>query len=207
MTFILGLTGSIGMGKSTVASQFKALGVPVVDADAIVHALLAPKGAAFAAVAQAFPEVVKKGIIDRQHLGKTVFADASQLKRLEAILHPLVRQRLKETIRQARYQRRLLLVLEIPLLFEIHAEVLCDAVVVVTAPAFIQRQRVLARPGMSETKFKQIVAQQVPDREKRHRADAVISTGLGKAASWRQVKTLLNQLRTANVCIAQAARL
>lgn len=191
MTVILGLTGSIGMGKSTVAAQFKHRGVWVVDADALVHRLMLPKGAAFQSITLAFPEVVEHGQINRQKLGKIVFADDAKLKKLEHILHPRVRQKIGQTIRQAIYRRIPLLVLEIPLLYETKADRLCHHVAVVTAPPFIQQQRVLRRSGMTAEKLKQILKHQMPDPEKRRRADVVIHTGLGKAMSLQQVKTTL----------------
>lgn len=195
MTFILGLTGSIGMGKSTVAAQFQRLGARVVDADALVHQLMAPRGAAYAPIAAAFQQAVENGRINRQVLGRIVFAEDARLKQLEHILHPLVRGQIKKEIRRAEYLRHKLLLLEIPLLYETGAEALCDAVAVTTAPAFIQRRRVMQRPGMTETKFRHILQHQLPDAEKRKRADAVIHTGLGRAASMRAVSTILTAIR------------
>lgn len=183
MTFILGLTGSIGMGKSTVAGQFRQCGVPVVDADALVHQLMTPRGEAFNAIARAFPQALENGLINRQQLGRIVFAEDKKLRQLEQLLHPQVRHKIKHAIRHAQYGRVPLMVLEIPLLFETNAEMLCDAVVVVTAPYFLQRQRVMRRAGMTEEKFRQILQHQMPDAEKRRHADWVIPTGSGKAAS------------------------
>lgn len=197
ITRVIGLTGSIGMGKSTVAKQCQQIrGCVFANSDTLVHQLLSPGGKAYAAVAAAFPEVITTpaGPIDRQLLGRLVFADAARLRQLEAILHPLVRQENLRIIRQARYQRRSLVVLEIPLLYETKAETLCDKVIVVTAPAFLQRQRVLRRAGMTEQKLADILALQVPDAKKRRLADAVTHTGLGKAFSWRQLQRTFSNL-------------
>jgi dephospho-CoA kinase len=188
---ILGLTGSIGMGKSTVVAQFKQCGATVVDADALVHQLLSPKGAAFAAVAEVFPQAVENGQINRQILGKNVFAEDTALAVLESILHPLTFAAMVGQAQQARLLGAKIVVMEVPLLFEKGFDVLCDAVAVVTAPTFIQRQRVLKRKGMTAQKLQQILRHQLPDAEKRKRADAVIHTGLGKAHSFRQVQALL----------------
>jgi len=190
MTFVLGLTGSIGMGKSTVAGQCRYLGAVVSDADATVHRLMAPGGAAFTPIAAKFPQVMENGRINRRKLGQIVFTDDEALHWLEGLLHPLVRAAHLAVIRRARYQRRPWVVLEIPLLYETGAEAICDAVAVVTSPEFIQHQRVMKRAGMTEEKFRQILAKQMPDAEKRRRADAVIETGQGKAFSLKQVKAL-----------------
>jgi dephospho-CoA kinase len=192
--FILGLTGSIGMGKSTVARQFKQLGAVVSDADKVVHALMRPGSAAFDAIAHAFPDAVIEGAVDRRALGKIVFENPAKLARLEAILHPQVRAFHHALARKLARWRQGLLVLEIPLLFESGADAMCDAVAVVTAPAYIQKQRVLARLGMTEQKFHQILLRQLSDAEKRVRADFIIQTGLGKAHSLRQVKQIINDL-------------
>ena len=180
---VLGLTGSIGMGKSNAAATLKRMGVPVHDADRVVHRLMAKGGAAVAAVAAAFPGVVKDGAVDRAALGKIVFADSAALKRLEAILHPLVRREESQFLGAARRRHAKVAVLDIPLLYETRGEIRCDAVLVVTAPQFLQDQRVLRRPGMSRRRLKEIVMRQMPDAEKRKRADFVVQTGLGKRAS------------------------
>lgn len=191
-TKIIGLTGSIGMGKSTIAAQCQQRrGLVFANSDAMVHQLLSPAGKGFAPVAQAFPEALVDGRIDRQKLGKLVFGNAVELARLEKILHPLVRQENLRIVSQARYQRRTWVVLEIPLLYETGAEVICDSVMVVTAPAFLQRQRVLHRDGMTEEKLQRILQRQVPDAEKRCLADVVIHTGLGRAESFRQLQKIL----------------
>src|SRR5215472_14406505 len=146
---IVGLTGSIGMGKSTAAAMLRDMGVPVYDADAAVHALQAPGGAALPAIEAAFPGVVKAGVLDRQALGARVFGNPAALRRLEAIVHPLVGQRQRAFLKRAARQRAPLVVLDIPLLFEGRGERRIDATLVVSAPAFLQRRRVLARPGMT----------------------------------------------------------
>ena len=178
---IVGLTGSIGMGKSTAATMLRQMGVPVYDADAAVHALQAPGGAALPPIEAAFPGVVKNGVLDRQALGARVFGDKKALRRLEAIVHPLVAQRQRTFLKRAARRGVPLVVLDIPLLFEGRGERRVDATLVVTAPAFLQRRRVLARPGMTAEKFAGILRQQVPDRTKRRLATVVIPTGLGLA--------------------------
>ena len=185
---ILGLTGSIGMGKSTAAADFRRLRVAVHDADETVHALMAPGGAAFDQICQVFPGVRSKVGIDRKRLGDLVFADMAALKKLEAILHPLVRKQKTEFLKRSALRRQNLVVLDVPLLFETGGEAKCDAVVVVTAPTFVQRARVMARPGMTTEKFESILAKQVPDLIKRRSADFVVQTGLGRTASLRKIR-------------------
>lgn len=186
---ILGLTGSIGMGKSTVAAMFRRLRVPVFDADAVVHRLQAPGGAALPAMAAAFPGTVAAGVLDRARLGAMVFGDDARLRQLEAIVHPLVGAARARFLR--RYRTRPLIVLDIPLLFEGGGAAACDLVAVVSAPAEVQRARVLARPGMTPEKFATILDRQVPDAVKRARADVVIPTGGSKAMTWRAVRRLV----------------
>ena len=188
---MLCLTGSIAMGKRTAADAFRRLGVPVFDADAEVHRLLAHGGAAVARVAEAFPGVLKDGAIDRRALGAQVFGDAQALRRLEEILHPMVGAARRRFLRGAAARRSALVVLDIPLLFEGGGERQCGHVVVVSAPAFVQRARALARDGMTEEKFDAILAQQTPDAEKRARADFVIPTGLGKRHGLDVIRRLL----------------
>jgi dephospho-CoA kinase len=183
---IVGLTGSIGMGKSAAAAMLRRQGVWVHDADAAVHRLLGKGGAAVAAIGKAFPGVVKDGAVDRIALGKRVFGDTKALRRLEAIVHPLVRAQTDRFIAAAARARRPLVILDIPLLYETGGRRV-DKTIVVSAPAFLQAQRVLRRPGMSAEKFKQILARQMPDAEKRRRADAVVTSGLGKASTYRQL--------------------
>src|SRR5471030_2461330 len=178
---IVGLTGSIGMGKSTAAKMLRQMGVPVYDADAAVHALQAPGGIALPPIEAAFPGVVKAGMLDRQALGARVFGNKEALRRLEAIVHPLVGQRQRAFLKRAAQRGAPLVVLDIPLLFEGRGERRVDAILVVTAPSFLQRRRVMARPGMTMEKFAGILHQQVPDRQKRLKATAVIPTGLGLA--------------------------
>lgn len=192
--FILGLTGSVGMGKSTAGRMLQRLGCPLHDADAAVHRLMGPKGAAVAEIEQAFPGVVVRGAVDRGKLGARVFGDPAALRRLESILHPRVRQATLEFLQQQARRRTRLVVLDIPLLFETGGERLCDAVAVVSAPRFIQTLRVLSRPGMTAERLAKIRAQQMPDAEKRRRADFVIRTGLGKADSLRQLRGMLAAL-------------
>jgi dephospho-CoA kinase len=192
---VLGLTGSIGMGKTTAANILRRMGLPLHDADRAVHRLLAKGGAAVAAVAAAFPGVVTDGAVDRERLGAQVFEEPAALKRLEGILHPAVRRATRDFLgRQAR-ARRSLVVLDIPLLFETGGAALCDAVVVVAAPPFVQRARVMARRGMTPARFQAILAKQMPDREKRRRADFVVNTGLSKAATLRQLRAIVTLLR------------
>lgn len=192
---ILGLTGSIGMGKSTAAAMLRALGLPVHDADAAVHRLLGPGGKAVAAVAAAFPGVERDRAIDRKALGAKVFGQPAALKKLEAILHPLVRREEQLFLRRCRQQRRKVAVLDIPLLFETGAEKRCDGVVVVTAPQFLQSQRVLKRQGMTPERLGQILSQQMPDSEKRRRADWVVDTGLGRRPTLAALARVVRRLR------------
>ncbi len=178
---IVGLTGSIGMGKSTAAKMLRQMGVPVYDADANVHAIQARGGAALPAIEAAFPGVVKDGVLDRQALGARVFGNKEALRKLEAIVHPLVGQRQRVFLKRAALRGERLVVLDIPLLFEGAGDRRVDATLVVSAPAFLQRQRVMARPGMSKERFEGILRQQVPDAVKRRKATVVIPTGLGLA--------------------------
>jgi len=195
---VIGLTGSIGMGKSTAAATLHRLGLPVHDADAAVHRLMERSGAAVAAVSAAFPGVERDGAIDRGLLGARVLGDDAAMKRLEAILHPLVRTEARRFLAQQARLRRPLAVLDIPLLFETGGDWLCDAVIVVSAPPFIQRARVMRRPGMTEAKFQAILARQMPDEEKRRRADFVVQTGLNKAHSLRQLVAIVRLLKQQN---------
>jgi dephospho-CoA kinase len=191
---VVGLTGSIGMGKSTAAALLRRLGVPVHDADAAVHRLLGRDGAAVKAVVAAFPGTARKAGIDRAALGRRVFGDAASLRRLEDILHPLVRADTDRFLRRMAARRVPLVVLDIPLLFESGGARRCDAVIVVSAPAFLQRARVLARPGMSEARLAAILAKQMPDGEKRRRADFVVPTGLGRRLTLRRLAEIVRVL-------------
>ena len=188
---ILGLTGSIGMGKSTAADNFRRLGIPVHDADKAVHELLAKNGEAAPRIKDLFSDTVNKGTLDRELIAKKVFADAQALARIEEILHPMVRRREQTFLGRAARQGRSQVVLDIPLLFETGGEVRCDAVVTVSAPKFIQQQRVLKRQGMTRERFDTILGRQIPDAEKRRRADFVVLTGLGRDFSLRQIFNLV----------------
>ena len=191
----LALTGSIGMGKSETARMFAELGIPVFDADATVHRLYAPGGDAVAAVEAAFPGTVVDGQVDRARLGERVLSDSDAIARLEAIVHPLVRREEQTFLKQASAAGADIILLDIPLLFETSGESRADRIVVVSAPADVQRERVLARPGMAEQKFEAILAKQVPDAEKRARADYVIETNRGLDDARNQVKRLVDELR------------
>jgi dephospho-CoA kinase len=196
---ILGLTGSIGMGKTTAAKMLRQLGVPVHESDAAVHRLLGPRGGAVGKVAALFPDALREGpagrYIDRKALGARVFADPAALRRLEAVLHPLVRADSERFLKRMRARREPLAVLDVPLLFETGGEARCDAVAVVSAPAVLQRQRVLRRPGMTPQRLAQVLAQQMPDAEKRRRADFVISTGQGRGVTLRALQRMVRLLR------------
>ena len=191
--FVLGLTGSIGMGKSATAAMFKARGVPVHDADAAVHALYGPGGAAAEAVGREFPGVLgPEGGIDRVALRDAVLGRPERLARLEALVHPLVRASSEEFL--AAHAGAPLVVLDIPLLYETGGQGRCDAVAVVSAPADVQRARVLARPGMTEAAFAAILAKQMPDAEKRARADYVIDTGRGFPTAEAEVARIISSV-------------
>lgn len=192
MMIVLGLTGSIGMGKSTTAKMFVDAGVPVHDSDATVHRLYAGKAAPL--VEAAFPGTVIAGSVDRTELARRVLGNAAALKTLEAIVHPLVRADADAFLARHRAAGAPLVVLDIPLLFETGGRNRVDKVVVVTAPADIQRARVLARPDMSEEKLAAILAKQVPDAEKRRQADFVIDTGEGMDAARAAVGAIIAEL-------------
>jgi dephospho-CoA kinase len=192
--FILGLTGSIGMGKSTTAKFFAEEGVPVHDADAAVHRFY--DGEATAAIEAAFPGTTGNGKVDREKLGKRVLGDDLAIKRLEHIVHPLVRQAEEHFLAEAERKGAQVAVLDIPLLFETGGDKRCDAVVVVSAPADQQRQRAFERPGMSEQKLAAILAKQTPDAEKRRRADFVVDTSQGYEAARAQVRDILGRIAT-----------
>lgn len=193
--FILGLTGSIAMGKSTAAAMFRRLGVPVFDADRTVHDLLAPDGEAHQAVAAAFPDAVADSRLDRAAIGRRVFNDPAALQRLERLLHPRVRRHQCRFLNIMARRRVPLVVLDIPLLFETGGDRSCDAVAVVSAPWFVQEQRILARPGMDRRRLRATLARQMPDGEKRRRADFVIPTGLGKAETMRCIRAIVDRCR------------
>jgi dephospho-CoA kinase len=188
---VIGLTGSIGTGKSTVTKQFAECGAATLDSDKVVHNLLAHGGAAVEKVAELFPVAHENGSINRRRLGTEVFGNKTKLTMLEAIIHPLVRQVQDNFIRMARLRGKKIVVLDIPLLFETKGEERCHFTVVTHAPAFIQKQRVLKRPNMTEEKLAHILAAQMSTHEKRRRSDFTVNTGLGKHESLRQVQRIL----------------
>ena len=190
--FILGLTGSLGMGKSTTAKFFAEEGVPVHDADAAVHRLY--EGEAVPLIEAAFPGTTAGGKVDRDKLGKRVLGDAAALKKLEAIVHPLVHAAEERFLAEAGRKGATVAVLDIPLLFETHGEARCDAVVVVSAPGEMQRTRAFERPGMTEQKFQALMAKQLPDAEKRARADFIVDSGQGFEHARAQVRDILRQV-------------
>lgn len=192
MTFVLGLTGSIGMGKSTTAKMFVERGVPLHDADAAVHRL--HRGRAAAPIEEAFPGTVVDGVVDRARLGAAVLGKPEALKRLEAIIHPLVREEEEAFLARCRKEGAALAVIDVPLLLETRGEGRCDAVLVVTAPAEVQRERVLARPGMTAKKLAAILARQMPDAEKRRHAHFLVDTSRGIVAAGREVGSILMAL-------------
>lgn len=190
----LGLTGSIGMGKSTTAEMFREAGIPVFDSDAIVHELYARGGEAVPLIAEAFPSVIENGEVSREKLSTVLAAEPSGFDRLNAIVHPLVLEKRQVFLEKAGQDGAPLVVFDIPLLFETGAETSVDGVLVATAPEAVQRERVLGRPGMTEAKFDQILSRQTPDSEKRKRADFLIDTSLGHEAAWKSVEELIAEL-------------
>lgn len=194
--YILGLTGSIGMGKSAVALMLRELGVPVFDADATVHRLQGPGGRLLAAIEAAFPGTTGADGVNRQALGAQVFGNPEALSRLEAIVHPAVAE--ERAVFLLEHAGQPLVVFDIPLLYEKGHGAGLDAVVVVSAPDHMQRDRVLARPGMTPEKFAQILSLQVPDTEKRARADHIIDTGVSLAETREQVAALVASIRQKN---------
>ena len=190
--FILGLTGSIGMGKSTTAKMFAEEGVPVHDADAAVHRLY--EGEAVAPIESAFPGTTAGGKVNREKLGQRILGDELAMKRLEHIVHPLVRQAEERFLNEAQEKGAKVALLDIPLLYETAGDKRCDAVVVVSAPADIQRVRAFERPGMSKDKFAAILAKQTPDTEKRRRADFVVDTSKGLEPARAQVRDILQAI-------------
>jgi dephospho-CoA kinase len=193
---VLGLTGSIGMGKSTTAGLLREAGVPVHDADAAVAQFYAVGGEAVGPVGRGFPQAVVAGAIDRERLSALVLGNPDALKRLEAIVHPLVRADRARFLERAGAQGAAVAVLDIPLLFEVGAQAEVDAVVVVSAPPAVQRERTLLRPGMTAEKFERILARQMPDADKRARADFVIDTGRGVEAAREQLAGVLDTVLT-----------
>ncbi|MFA5593009.1 MAG: dephospho-CoA kinase [Micavibrio sp.] len=194
---ILGLTGSIGMGKSTAAKMLKIMGVPIHDSDHAVHKALAPGGEAFEEVAAAFPAAwdSKNRIIDRGKLGALIFADAEAKRKLEAILHPAAQRSQLDFIRAMERKGKAIVCLDIPLLFETGAEARMDYTICVTAPPAIQKRRVMKRPGMSAEKFDAIVQSQMPDAEKQARADYVVETGKGYSHAFFRLWKILKEIK------------
>ena len=192
--FILGLTGSIGMGKSATAKMFAEEGVPVYDADAAVHRLY--EGEATSAIEAAFPGTTKDGKVDRDILSKRALGDGEAIKRLEQIVHPLVAQARERFLAEAERKGAMLAVVDVPLLFETGGDKRCDAVVVVSAPPEIQRKRAFERAGMTERKHAALMAKQVPDDEKRRRADFVVDTSQGYEPARAQVRDILGRIAT-----------
>jgi dephospho-CoA kinase len=192
--FILCLTGSLGMGKSRTAQFFAEQGVPVYDADAAVHELYA--GEAVPIIADAFPGAVADGKVDRTKLAGLVLGNDKALARLESIVHPLVAARREKFLAEARANNADVVLLDIPLLFETKGERVCDAVVVASAPADMQRQRAFERPGMTEEKFTALLAKQVPDAEKRQRADFIVDTSQSFDHARAQVRDILRRVAT-----------
>ena len=197
---VIGLTGSIGMGKSTASTVLREMGIPVHDADAAVHALLGAGGKAVTLVSKEFPAALKKNeagaaYIDRQALGRIVFNDPEKMKKLEDILHPIVRAESDAFVAEMAKNNHGIVVLDIPLLFETAGESRVNAIICVTAPAEIQRARVLARPGMTAEKFERILAGQLPDAEKRNRSDYVVETDKGIPDMRRQLEKIIQQVR------------
>ena len=191
----VGLTGSIGMGKSETAKMFTQLGVPVYDADAAVHRLYQPGGAAVAPIEAAFPGTVRDGAVDRVELSKHVTGNHDATQRLQAIVYPLMADERRKFLEDANKKGADIVVFDIPLLFETRGESNMDAVVVVSAPSHIQRERVLARPGMTEEKFDYPHSRQMPDEEKRAKAHFVVVTDKGLEHAFDQVKMILTVLR------------
>ena len=193
---LVGLTGSIGMGKSETAKMFSKLGIPVYDADAAVHAIYEKGGVAVEPLRAEFPDAIVDDAVDRARLSGLVLDDKGALRKLEGIVHPLVGATQLQFLKEASDARAPMAVLDIPLLYETGGEARVDAVVVVSAPADIQRARVLERPGMTEEKFEQILAKQVPDAEKRARADFVVETDKGLEHAFEQVRRITEELKS-----------
>ncbi len=191
----VGLTGSIGMGKSTTAQMFADEGIPVYDADREVHLIYEKGGAAVPIVAKLFPSAVVDGKVDRTKLSKLVLNDKEALKKLEAAVHPLVGKRQLEFLENSRKLGADMVVLDIPLLFETNGTERVDVVVVVSAPRHVQRTRVLEREGMSEEKFESILAKQTPDEQKRAGADYIVDTSLGLESAHEQVRKIIAKIR------------
>jgi len=191
---VIGLTGGVGMGKSSVAKMLQDLGIPAYSADEAVHVVLGKGGCAVARVAKAFPETMKRGKIDRTLLGCAVFGDSEKLRRLEKIIHPLIAKAERAFLREARRAKAPAALLEIPLLFETKAERRCDLTLCVSAPRAVQKARVLKRPGMDMKKLRALLARQMPNAEKCKKADYVIPTGVSLAETKKHVRKLIERL-------------
>lgn len=192
---VIGLTGSIGMGKTTAARALVRMGLPVHDSDAAVHKLFAHGGGAVGPVGEMFPDAIRDGRVDRTTLGELVFNEPGALDRLEAIVHPLVRRESQAFLRRCAARRETLAVLDVPLLFEVNRQSDCDLVILVTAPAFVQAQRVLRRPGMTRQRLADIRSRQMQDVEKRCRADFIVQTGLGRRETLRALSHVVKLTR------------
>lgn len=192
---VVGLTGSVAMGKSTASAMLRRMGVPVHDADAAVHRLFREDSKVISAIEHAFPGSVRNGAIDRNALGRNVFQDPEALQRLEVLIHPVVRRDSEEFLHRCARRRAALVVLDVPLLFETRRDRDCDATILVSAPAFLQAQRFLRRPGMTKQRLDDICARQMPDPEKRRRADFVVRTGLSRRETLRQLMRVVKLLR------------
>lgn len=193
--YLIGLTGSIGMGKSQTAALFEAEGVPRYDADAAVHALYEKGGAAVAPIGELVPEAIVDGAVDRAILGQYVLRDAEKLKRLEAIVHPLAGQTQMDFLLQNEADGAAAVVLDIPLLLENGGEAYVDTVVVVSAPYEMQRARVLARPGMSEERFDAILTKQMPDADKRKKAEFIVDSSISVEDAHRQIRAIMEAIQ------------
>jgi dephospho-CoA kinase len=191
---LIGLTGSIGMGKTETAKMFAKLGIPVYDADAAVHRLYEEGGAAVPEIAKVFPDVIEGGRVDRTKLARQVTGDKDALKRLETIVHPLVGREQQAFLDRASESGAKMVVLDIPLLYEAGGHARVDAIVVVSAPAHVQRERVMSRPGMTEDKLDSMLARQMPDAEKRAKAHFVVETDKGLEHAFEEVKAIVAEL-------------
>jgi dephospho-CoA kinase len=191
---VIGLTGSIGMGKSTVAKMMKGFGLPVYSADEAVHEVMKKGGSAVRPVRKFFPESIKKGAVDRMSLSRSIASDPRRLRQLERIIHPLIRESERAFLKKAKERKAPAVVLEIPLLFETGAEKRCDVVLCVSSPRKIQKERVLGRKGMTEEKFRALIARQMPSSEKCKRANYVVPTGTTLAETKDSLRRLLVKL-------------
>lgn len=192
---VIGLTGSIGMGKTTATRALARMGLPIHDSDAVVHGLFMRGGAAVEPVGEAFPSAILDGAVDRAELGSLVFHDPQALARLEAIVHPLVRHESRSFLKRCAMRRERIAVLDVPLLFEANRKNDCDLTILVTVPAFIQAQRVLRRPGMTKQRLADIRSRQMSDAEKRKRSDFIVQTGLGRRDSLRRLTHIVKLIR------------